>query len=256
MPLAPLLPTTEPTLVLIPQVPSLEQRAAALIEVILCSDLPTQLLIGATLGALGLSSQNADGSLRLGFVAALMLLDTVSLIGLIGLFMMVRGDRPRDLFLGTRAVMTEARAGLPMIALAFALAAATLLSIRLLMPWLHNVTTNPLQQLLRTPADAGLLALIVVVAGGVREEVQRAFLLNRFERWLGGPTVGVVVTSLAFGAGHVIQGADAAIATGVLGAFWAVVYLRRRSIIAPVVSHAGFDLLQVLQLLAIGSAAR
>ena len=35
--------------------------------------------------------------------------------------------------------------------------------------------------------------------------------------------------------------------TGLLGAFWGVVYLRRRSAVAPMVSHAGFDLLQILQ---------
>jgi membrane protease YdiL (CAAX protease family) len=43
---------------------------------------------------------------------------------------------------------------------------------------------------------------------------------------------------------------DAALATGLLGAFWGVVYLRRRSCVAPVVSHAGFDLVQILQFLA------
>jgi membrane protease YdiL (CAAX protease family) len=81
--------------------------------------------------------------------------------------------------------------------------------------------------------------------------VQRAFLLRRFERWLGGARVGIVVTSVVFGAGHFIQGADAAVATGLLGAFWGVVYLRRRSIGATVVSHAGFNLVQILQYLVI-----
>jgi membrane protease YdiL (CAAX protease family) len=107
-----------------------------------------------------------------------------------------------------------------------------------------------LQDLVRTPTDAVLFAVVLIVAGGVREEVQRAFLLRRFDRWLGGARVGLVVTSVAFGAGHFIQGADAAVATAVLGAFWGVVYLRRRSIGAPVVSHAGFNLVQVLQYLA------
>jgi membrane protease YdiL (CAAX protease family) len=93
----------------------------------------------------------------------------------------------------------------------------------------------------------------VIVAGGIREEIQRAFLLHRFEQWLGGGGVGVLVTSVAFGAGHLIQGVDAAIATGLLGAFWGVVYLRRRSIVAPMISHAGFDLLQIaFQFLAVG----
>jgi membrane protease YdiL (CAAX protease family) len=113
------------------------------------------------------------------------------------------------------------------------------------------VPHNPLQDLVRTPADAALFALVLIVAGGIREEIQRAFLLRRFERWLGGARVGLVVTSLAFGAGHFIQGADAAVATAVLGFFWGVVYLRRRSIGAPIASHAGFNLVQVLQYLAL-----
>ena len=73
--------------------------------------------------------------------------------------------------------------------------------------------------------------------------------------WLGGGTVGLVVASIAFGAGHLLQGVDAAIATGLLGAFWGVVYLRRRSIAAPMVSHAGFDLLQILQAFLGGASA-
>mgnify|MGYP001073098104 CR=1 FL=1 len=67
-----------------------------------------------------------------------------------------------------------------------------------------------------------------------------------------GATVGIVVTSVSFGAGHLIQGVDAAIATAALGAFWAYIYLRRRSIVATVVSHSGFNLLELVQLLAFG----
>ena len=81
----------------------------------------------------------------------------------------------------------------------------------------------------------------------MREELQRAFLLRRFEQHLGGAAVGVIVLSVAFGLGHVVQGWDAVITTGALGAFWAVLYLRRRSSIAPIVSHAGFNSLEVLR---------
>jgi membrane protease YdiL (CAAX protease family) len=104
-----------------------------------------------------------------------------------------------------------------------------------------------MKDLLSSPRDAWLFALVVLIAGGIREEVQRAFMLHRFDEWLGGARTGLVVTSIAFGAGHFIQGADAALATGLLGAFWGAVYLRRRSAVAPMVSHAGFDLLQIVQ---------
>jgi len=48
------------------------------------------------------------------------------------------------------------------------------------------------------------------------------------------------------------RGVDVAIVTGLLGMFWAVTYLRRRSIVAPVVSHSGFNLLQLGQFLLAG----
>ena len=127
-----------------------------------------------------------------------------------------------------------------------------LLAVQRFAPSLHTVEHNPLQDLLRSPRDAWLFALVVVVAGGVREEIQRAFLLHRFER-LARRRHGRRSSSRAsaFGAGHLLQGVDAAIATGLLGAFWGVVYLRRRSCVAPIVSHAGFDLLQIVQFLVV-----
>ena len=232
--------------------PPLAQRIVALIEVLLCSDYPTQAALAATFTALGYGPFGANGDLRVGFVVTLSLLDTALLVGLMVFFLYAHGERPRDVFLGRRAVSPEARYGLPLIFVALTIGIVILATIQRFYPTLHTVEKNPLQALIRTPQDAWLFALVVVVAGGVREELQRAFLLHRFEVWLGGATVGVVTASVAFGAGHLLQGVDAAIATGVLGAFWGIVYLRRRSVIAPVVSHSGFNLIQIVQFLATG----
>jgi membrane protease YdiL (CAAX protease family) len=49
-----------------------------------------------------------------------------------------------------------------------------------------------------------------------------------------------------------MQGWDAAITTGALGAFWAWMYLRRRSSVGPFVSHAGFNSLEILRVAFIG----
>jgi membrane protease YdiL (CAAX protease family) len=219
----------------------------ALIEVILCSDFPTQLVLGGAFTALGYAPFNAAGTLSTVYVVGISLADTALLVGLVLLFLHVHRERPRDVILGRGRVAPEAAAGIPMILVALGIAIAVLLVVKRLAPSLHDVEHNPLQDLLRSPREAWLFALVVTVAGGVREEIQRAFLLHRFENWLGGGEVGVIVTSVAFGAGHLLQGADAAIATGLLGAFWGSVYLRRRSAIAPMVSHAGFDLTQILQ---------
>jgi membrane protease YdiL (CAAX protease family) len=233
-----------------PQTPTLTERGIALIEVLLCSDYPTQIALAGTFAAFGFRPQSG-GTLSLSYVATLSLLDTVALTALIVFFLRARGESPREVFFGDRSLASEAWAGVPFLFVAFGIAMVVLLAIGALAPWLHTVPHNPLQDLVRTPRDAALFALVLIVAGGIREEVQRAFLLRRFERWLGGAKAGLAITSVAFGAGHFIQGADAAVATAALGAFWGAVYLRRRSIGAPVVSHAGFNLLQVVQYLAI-----
>jgi membrane protease YdiL (CAAX protease family) len=225
-------------------------RVVAVIEVLLCSDVLTQYAIGGTFFALGYRSTTAGGKLSVGYVAALSLGDAVLLIALILALLYAHGERPRDVFAGRRPIVPEGVLGVLLIPLAFGIAVAVLLTVRRFAPSLHNVTDNPLQELMRSPRDAWLFALVVVVAGGVREEIQRAFLLHRFDVWLGGSKVGLIVTSLAFGAGHfALQGLDAGIATGLLGAFWGIVYVRRRSSVAPIVSHAGFDLLQIVPFL-------
>jgi len=222
----------------------------AAIEVLLCSDVVTQLAIGGTLAALGYQARTPAGHLSVGYVVALSIGDAALLLGLILALLYAHGERPRDVFLGRRPIVPEALVGFWLIAVAFGIALAVILAVRRFAPSLHNVDHNPLQSLLDSPRDAWLFALVVVVAGGVREEIQRAFLLHRFDVWLGGSAVGLVVTSIAFGAGHFeLQGLDAGLATGLLGAFWGLVYLRRRSAIAPMVSHAGFDLLQIVPFL-------
>jgi membrane protease YdiL (CAAX protease family) len=226
--------------------PLLAERLVALIEVLLCSDYPTQLALGASLAAAGYKPYGPAGQLQVGYVVGISLVDSVVLIGLIVLFLRSHGESPREVLLGRRPVLAEVAHGIPLILVAIGIGIVTLALSRLA-PSLHTVPENPLQQLLTSPANALLFALVVLVAGGVREEIQRAFLLHRFERWLGGGPLGLVITSLAFGAGHLLQGVDAAVATGLLGAFWGMVYLRRRSAVAPMVSHAGFDLLQILQ---------
>jgi membrane protease YdiL (CAAX protease family) len=222
------------------------ERILAFIEVLLCSGYPTQIAIGATMGALGLTAESSPGHYRMTFLVAISMADSFAVIGLVLLFLRTHGERARDVLLGDRSPLREALRGLPLIIAALGIAALVLTTIQLLAPALHTVEKNPLQELMKSPVNAALFVLIAFVAGGLREEIQRAFLLQRFKVWLGGGTAGIVVTSVAFGAGHLYQGVDAALATGLLGAFWGSIYLRRRSMMAPLVSHAGFDVLQIL----------
>lgn len=222
-------------------------RAGALFEVLACSDYPTQFVVGQALIVAGLRPVGADGHYSPAFVFALSLIDAVLLVALACAFLAAHGERPRDVLFGRRPVLREALVGLLLVPAVFLLAVLVLVAVHVLAPSLHNVSKNPLETLLSSPARAVLFGLVVVGGGGVREEVQRAFILHRFEQHLGGARLGLVLSSLAFGAGHLIQGWDAGVATAALGAFWGFLYLARRSIAAPGVSHAGFDLAQIIR---------
>ena len=135
--------------------------------------------------------------------------------------------------------------GILLLPVALLLTAVSFALILQFAPTLRNVPVNPLEALITSPMAIAWFALVAVVAGGIREEIQRAFILHRFEQRLGGAVVGLVVFSVAFGLGHLVQGRDAAIVTGVLGAFWGTVYLSRRSVVAPMVCHGLFNLFEI-----------
>jgi len=220
-------------------------RLAVALEVLACSGVPTQLLIAPLLVASGLPPP--AGAHTLSFVAPLLLLDTALVVAMMVFFTRVRGESLRTVWLGSRPRVREALLGVATIPVVFISVVALLNLLRLLAPGLRNVPVNPMEQMATQGlGDALLFAFVAIVGGGVREELQRAFMLHRFERYLGGPMTGAIVLSIAFGLGHLPQGYDAGVITGALGAFWAVVYLRRRSVLVPMVSHAGFNALEVL----------
>jgi len=229
------------------------ERISAALEVLLCSGFPTQLFIIAILAAAGVRMQTADGGYNAPFIFALTLADTVLLTLLIWGFLRARRESFREVMFGARPIAVEALYGVLLVPVAFLIVVFVLVVVQHLAPSMRNVPHNPLADLAKTRGQAIVFALVVMIAGGVREEIQRGFILHRFERFLGGGAAGILVFSTIFGLGHVEQGYDVALATAVLGAFWGILYLRRRSIAAPMVSHSGFNLLQVVKFLVWGA---
>ena len=228
-------------------------RLRALFEVFLCSGLPTQLLIEQALVMAGVRPFAGADHLNAPFIFVVALTDTVLIILLAWLLLRADGESFRTVVFGARPLGRELLAGVSMIAPVIVGAALVVLAARWVWPALHNVPDNPLIGMLHSPRDVALFAVTAVVAGGVREEVQRAFLLTRFEQHLGGKWLGLALTSVAFGAGHALQGWDATVVTGLLGLTWGAVYLRRRSAMAPMISHIGFNGLQVVAFLVAGA---
>ena len=84
-------------------------------------------------------------------------------------------------------------------------------------------------------------------AAAPTEELQLGFILHRFAQSLGGLRLGLALYSITFGLLLLDQGIDVAIAIGLLGLLWGVLYVTRRSVVASMTNHACFNAAQVVQ---------
>lgn len=227
--------------------------AAAFQVIICCGQIPTQTAIAALLLLTGITPES-NGQVTLGFFAALTLIDTVVVIALMRIFLADSHESSMRVFFGARErqhgpynLERETGLGIILIPVVLVGALGVVALLKTVVPALHNVPVSPFESFFDTPWRALVFTVVAMVAGGVREELQRGFLLHRFEQSLGGIKVGLAVFSVAFGAFHYTQGWDVAVATGLLGLFWGWLYMRRRSVVASMVSHAGFNSTQILQ---------
>ncbi len=216
----------------------------ALLQIALISGIPTQLAVLYVLVQIGVKPPANAKEWSLSYVSTVLLGDSALVITLLLAFLAWSGERARHVFLGTRSIAREWIAGLALVPVSFLIIAVINAIVQRYAPTLHE-PENPFQPLVRTPRDVIIFTTLSILVGGLREEMQRAFALHRFSQ-IGIPYLGLTVFSVIFGLGHLVQGWDAAIMVGSLGALWGFVYLRRRSIVAPAVCHGAFDAIQVI----------
>lgn len=238
-----------------PAAPPPLTRRRALGEALLCTSYPTQLAAALVLALAGVGPDTAGGALNPAYIVAISVLDASLVLALIMLFLGRRGESLRALCLGTAPVAREAALGVSLVLPVTLGVAGLVLAVRAVWPALHNVPVNPLAALMADPQVVVMFAVVVVLAGGVREEIQRAFQLHRLTPQVMRPWIAVLVTSVTFGLGHTVQGRDVALATFALGALWGGLWLRRRSLVASAVCHGLFNLGQVAAGWAAGQAA-
>lgn len=105
----------------------------------------------------------------------------------------------------------------------------------------YFMESNPLTELVRSPQDLLLFTIAALIAGGFKEELQRAFILRRFQTYLGGAGLGLMLWSLVFGLGHYLQGVQGVVAATLFGLIFGAVYLIRGNLIIPMAAHGAYD---------------
>jgi membrane protease YdiL (CAAX protease family) len=94
----------------------------------------------------------------------------------------------------------------------------------------------------------GVMALVLIVVVALAEEtIFRGYLLLRF-RSFTSITAAVVLSSIVFSIGHGYEGTAGVITVGTMGAILAVIYLWRKSLVAPMVIHFLQDFLGIVLL--------
>jgi len=190
-----------------------------------------------------------DQLTSLEFVATTQLIDTALIAIMIRIFLEMSGEDSRTVFLGRLPLFKETLRGLALVPVIFIGVASLVALIRYAAPWLHTVKESPIQAYMQNPFDASIFLVVVVLGGGIKEELIRAFVLHRFDQGLGGIRLGLALFSVMFGLLHFDQGWDVALAIGMLGLFWGVIYMKRRSAWMNMVSHAGFNAANVAQVM-------
>ena len=105
---------------------------------------------------------------------------------------------------------------------------------------------NPILALLQTPGDLALFLISGVVAGGLREEVQRAFIIVRGKGVFRAPLTVLAIWSVVFGLSHHVQGWSAVIVTAVLGFCLGLIYIWRENLYASFLSHSLYNVAVLL----------
>lgn len=226
----------------IPSQISLLDRLAAFFEVLAAA------LVGTLVVQMGLMLSGVEGARvfeEAGILFAVLTLEATVSLALIALLLRRRGENMKTLGWDAGQWRREAAVGLAFIPVLLAVMALVTLFFSYALPQ-YVSKTNPVMDLLQTRADVVFFLISSLYVGGIKEEIQRAFVLKRFERYLGGAALGLALWSAYFGFGHLVQGVDNAVKAAALGAVFGGLYLLRRNLTAPIVCHAVYDVFAVL----------
>ena len=220
-------------------------RLRAVFEILLISGLITSFLASLIMAAifgrdrLGILDTNAN------FLVAFLLLESAATFILLWILMKTHREALPDFGLRKMQWKTNVLLGLMLAPLLMLVNGAVGMVFHLFLPQ-YALERNPLTNTIQSPGQLALFILAAIIAGGIKEELQRAFILRRFRHHLGGSAIGLIIWSLVFGVGHYVQGAQGIFVATIYGFILGIFYLTRGSLIGPITAHAVYDTLALL----------
>lgn len=93
-----------------------------------------------------------------------------------------------------------------------------------------------------------LASVLVVVVAVAEETIFRGYLMLRFTQIGGNRAAAVLLSSVVFALGHGYEGTAGVATVGVMGLVFALVYVWRKSLVAPIVMHCVQDFVGIVVL--------
>ena len=179
------------------------------------------------------------------FISAFLLLESTVSFFILAILLKMHRENMRDLGIHRRQWKTHAALGLMLVPFLFLINGLLTFVFKNYFPKYYT-ERNPLTENIHSLEQLVLLIIAALIAGGIKEELQRAFILNRFRRYLGGATIGLLLWSLAFGVGHYVQGVQGVFLATIYGFLFGLVYLLSGNLIAPIIAHGAYDTLALI----------
>jgi uncharacterized protein len=98
----------------------------------------------------------------------------------------------------------------------------------------------------RGPAEFALAFALVVVVAVTEEVIFRGYLILRLRAVTKSTAAAIVLSSVIFSIGHGYEGTAGVITVGFMGLVFALVYIWRKSLVAPIVMHFLQDCLTIV----------
>lgn len=168
-------------------------------------------------------------------VAAATIFQDLALLSLVFYFAWRNGEPPPKLGCSLEDARKETFLG---VGLFFPLIAGITLLERLMRQAGASLPQTPPPFMLPSGAAEILLAVVLLIVVAVAEEIIfRGYLILRLKTVTKSSSMAVVLSAAVFSIGHGYQGTSGLLAVGLLGVFFALIYLWRGSLLAPMVMH-------------------
>jgi membrane protease YdiL (CAAX protease family) len=192
-----------------------------------------------------------QGSLSFALVAIATILRDLALVSMV-LFFLWRNGEPID------RIGWTFRNGRSDIALAVGLFILLFLGSSLLESALKaaglSAPSTPLPSFLagKGIAESLLASVMVIIVAFAEETIFRGYLILRFKAVTKSSTAAILLSAVIFSLGHGYEGSAGVITVGLMGLIFALVYVWRQSLIAPMVMHFLQDFISIVLLPILG----